>query len=852
MGKCGFTRAARIALLCSAACGMAAPAYAQEPTAAPGDQTAAPPPEQEVGQPTPQDPPAQPSAQQGGLEEIIVTARKRAENLQNIPVAETVISKREIENLRIDSIERVASLAPQLVVGRNGSGNGASIGLRGVSVAATSISLEQSVAIVVDGVYYSGGRALNMGMFDLQQVEVLKGPQSLFYGKNTTAGAISFTTADPTSTFQAMNRIGYEFRGKNPYAEAFVSGPITNQLSFRVAGRFSKQFDPLIRNVSEATTTYTRDIATGITTQHEYPDARNRGERNAVVRGGLKFDNDAGLTATLKATYNKYDSATPNSSSVIGRCEELGVVQTDPTAPCGEVFRHVQGAIPSDIAATLPFKAGNGRPFLDYKAFNTTLNLQYEAGPVTFSLTPAYINWRNYWNGDFDFTDNYLSRSPTVGGSSGNNANTYERQKAFSVEARAQSHLDGPVNFMAGGYYQDSDLIFQQANIFPGGIENSAAPEERYRYLTVFKDSHTFGKTYAVFGQVLWDITPQLNLTAGVRHTRETKDQLLSQPYVFPGSLGSFAVRAFETDQKFRNTSPEATITYKPTRDITTYLSYKTGYKSGGLSISGTISPATTLEDADFGPEKARGFEGGIKSTLLDNQLRLNFDFFRYKYTGLQIDYFDPLTIRYLTLNAATSRTQGAEIEAQFSPHSIRGLTVRGGFGYTDAKYTDFPIAPCIGGQRPDEGCNLNQNPVSLAFTAQDLTGDRMPQAPKYTATGSVDYATPIMSAMELGFSVAGRYSSRYKFYAFAPDNADRFFQPSYFTVDASVRLSNSTSGWELALIGRNLTNKFIVSTGFDLTYTGARAGLPTGIHADTRTSIYDPRTIAVQGTYRF
>jgi iron complex outermembrane recepter protein len=824
------------ALLCSSALVIAAPAFAQD---APAD---------------PQASAAEPQAQ-SGLREIIVTGRKQRENLQSIPIAETVVSKAQIDHFDVNSVEKMSTLAPQLIVGRNGSGNGAAIGLRGISVNATSISLEQSVAVVVDSVYYSGGRTLNMGMFDLSQAELLKGPQSLFYGKNTTAGALSFTTADPTKDFEGMARVGYEFNAHNPYVEGFISGPVSDTLSLRLAGRYSKQYGALIDNVSVAGTTYTRDIATGTVTSHvrPAPDSGNTpGERNFTTRFTAKWDPAAGLTATIKATYNDYHSNTPNSSGVVGVCEATGHVQTDVTAPCGHVFTQIQSALPRDIVSTLHYagRDPSGSPFLDYKAFNVTGNIQYDAGKVSLTLTPAYTTYVDYWNGDFDFTDNYLTRASTLG-TSGNNASTREQQRTFSLEARARTHFTGIFNVMAGGYYQDNDLYFGQENVFPGGAENSAAPDPSYRYLTVRKDSHTFGKTYATFGQVLVDITPQLNITAGVRYTHETKDSVQSQPYVISTAAGSFAQKTFVIPQAFDNTSPEATITWKPSHQLTIYGSYRTGYKSGGYSISGTIAPSSTAADAAFGPEKVKGFEGGVKSTLADNQLRVNADVFSYNYTGLQADFFNPLTIQYLTVNAAKARSRGAELEVEFAPRSVAGLNLRGSLAYTDAIYTSFPLAPCVGGQSRAEGCSLAINGAGNG-TRQNLSGAATPQAPKWAGTLGSEYSTPVSDAMKIGFSSNLRYSSRYKTYSFAPDAAKRFYQESYATIDASVRLSNENDRWELALIGKNLTNHFIQSSAFDLTYTGSGAGTLAGVHSDTRSSIYDPRTVAVQATVRF
>ncbi|MDB5704749.1 MAG: TonB-dependent receptor [Sphingomonas bacterium] len=823
--------ATRAALFCSAACLLASPALAQ--TAPAADPTE--------------------EAQTGGLQDIVVTARKRVENLQNIPVADQVISAKQIDNYQINSIEKVSVLAPQLIVGRNGTGNGAAIGLRGISVNATSISLEQSVATVIDGVYYSGGRALNIGLFDVGQVELLKGPQSLFYGKNTTAGAISIGTADPTRDFQAMLRTGYEFKGKQVFEEGFVSGPITDTLSLRVAGRVSKQFGSLIENTAYGVTTYTKDIATGTVTPHYTPPGKPNlpGEESATGRIGLKFAS-GGFTAVFKNTYNYYHTNAANSASVIGECES-GLVQTDPTAPCGHVFKVANGAIPADIAAVNPYENRHGgQNYLDYYMFNSTLNLTYETDKVTFSLVPAYTVYTDYWVTDSDFTSLYLNRAPALG-TGGNNAATREQQKASSVEFRAQTHLGGMFNVMAGGYYQHSELTFAQENLFPGGVENSAVTDPSLRYLTIRKRGFTNGDTYSVFGQVLLDITPTLNITGGVRYSHEKKDSMLSQPYVFPGSTASYKQTSISPPggQTFDNTSPEATVTWKPQSNITVYGSYRTGYKSGGFSISGTISPTTTYDNAAFGPEKVHGFEGGVKTTLFDRQVRLNAGAFSYIYTGLQVDFLNTITIQYLTLNAAAARTRGIELEAEFAPNAVPGLHLRSSAAFTDAKYTSFPLAPCLGGQTPLEGCSLAVNGAG-AGTRQDLSGQTTPQAPKFAGTLGVDYDTPISNNWKIGLSSNLRYSGRYKTYAFAPDAADRFHQDPYATIDASIRLMTADDKWEIALIGKNLTNHFVQSSAFDLTYTGARTGLATGLHADTRSTIYDPRTVAVQATVRF
>ncbi|MBM6577832.1 TonB-dependent receptor [Microvirga sp. SRT01] len=825
----------------------AAPAWAQAGSKEPAQ--AVPPPAQQVGEAQADPAATTDRAQRGGLEDIVVTARKRVENVQNIPVAETVVSSEQLQNQQITSIERLSSVAPQLIVGRSGTGNGAAIGLRGISVNATSISLEQSVAVVIDGVYYSGGRALNEGLFDLERAEVIKGPQSLFYGKNTTAGALSFTTADPTREFHGMARVGYEFRADQVYSEGFVSGPLSSTLSARLAGRVSKQYDGIIDNLATGGTLFTTDIVTGTRTAHPFAAPSSDdipAEKQKIFRAGLKWTPDSALSATVKATYNKVDQSTPHANVVIGFCEQ-GFVQSDRNAPCGRDWRSVQQRLPADIAASNPLlNRRNGLTYLEYESVGVSGNLQYDGDKVNISIVPGYIDWRTRWRGDNDFVQAYIPPS-----NSGNGSAEDSSLKAFSVEARAQSRFKGPLNVLIGGYYQDSDLDFQQDNLFPGGAENSAVSDQTLRYLTLRKVSHTYGKTYAGFGQILLDVSPTLNLTAGARYTHETKSSVFAQPYVIRTAQATYRQDAIGADQSFDNFSPEGTVTWKPSSDVTVYGSYKTGYKSGGFSISGLIVRNTTPADATFAPEKVKGFEGGIKTTLADRQLRVNLNAFNYNYSDLQVDFFDATIVQYLTLNAGKARTRGVELEAEYAPRPVPGLTLRGSLAYTDAKYTSFPFSPCLSGQRPDEGCTVGQTPNGVR-SFQNLTGERTQQAPVWTGTSNVDYSRPIGGGLKVGFTGSMRYSGSYHTSPFANSEARRFIQGSYATFDLNVRLAEENDRWELALIGKNLTNRFITAAAFDLTYTGSGTATPAGIHADGRSSVYDPRTIAVQGTVRF
>jgi outer membrane receptor protein involved in Fe transport len=161
------------------------------------------------------------AATAGGLDEVAVTA----------------ISGKQLDKYSMRTIEEIAAGTPQLSVTRGSSGSGATISLRGIGSPYTSIGIEQSVAVNVDGVYYGQGRIINEGFFDMSQVEILKGPQALFFGKNATAGVLSFTSANPTNHFEALGRVGYEFTAKQSTIEAMVSGPVSDTFGLRIAVR---------------------------------------------------------------------------------------------------------------------------------------------------------------------------------------------------------------------------------------------------------------------------------------------------------------------------------------------------------------------------------------------------------------------------------------------------------------------------------------------------------------------------------------------------------------------------------------------------------------------------------------
>ena len=797
--------------------------------------------------------------EEGGLETIIVTARKRTESVQDVPVAVQAISGLEIRRQDLTSLEKVAATVPDFTVGRASNGSGAQLTLRGIGSSSTSIGIEQSVAVVVDEVYYGQGRIIEEGFFDLSEMQILKGPQALFFGKNATAGVIALNSADPKKETEFLTKVAYEFRTRQTQAEAIASGYLTDTLGLRVALRGSVQSGGYYANEASPVT-YTTLNSTdflnhilnptttpaAVGTGHFASSASSQapGEHEFLGRVTLKWTPNDQLTGTLKLStdYNRVNNSSWNyvAYNCPGGSSSLGAPGV---FTCGPSFVTHQNNIPADIAATFPYARDDGQLYNLYQSYAATGTLAYKVDDFTVTSVSNYQTNNNSWACDCNFQST---------NSSGTWATENSTWKALSEELRVLSTFKSPVNFMLGVLGQKTRRDFDQWIMFASFEDPTAGPVNRY--LGTTKTSFTDGKTLAVFGQGIWAITPSVEFTAGARYTHETKDSMFSQPYnnfllegIFrPANAAQFGI--VSASQSFSNFSPEATISWKPMQDVMLYAAYKTAYKSGGFDNSGInsaaivgVDPATYMT---FNPEKAKGFELGAKTTLFDNQLRFNVTLFDYKYQDLQVQFFNSATFAFEVLSAQ-AKTQGVEIETEFAPRAVKGLTVNFSINYNDAKYTNF-IGPCYAGQHPDAGCPAGQ----LLPPFQDLSGQRLGMAPKVTGVVGGRYEIPIgTNGNHFDISANARYSDSYVASGFG---APTSLNPSYVVFDATLRMVGADDKWEMALVGKNLGNKFFVSGVVDGPGTGSNTGAPNGVSADQLGFGNLPRTVAVQATYKF
>ncbi|AYJ84869.1 TonB-dependent receptor (plasmid) [Sphingomonas paeninsulae] len=725
-----------------------------------------------------------------GLEDIIVTARRRSESMINVPVAVTALSGADVARYSANNIDKITQLAPQVMTSKGFSGNGASFAIRGLGSGQSDAGIEQTVAINVDGVQISRGRIVTSAQFDLARVEILKGPQALFFGKNSPAGVISITTADPTDHFEGYVRTGFEFAADNKYIEGAISGPLTSTLQGRFAFHAAKSIGYLKDVALPAP-----DLAAGLAA-YPFPGAwegRLGGATELAGRGTLKWAPSSRFDATAKVLIGRYKSDDPYSAAQVF-CAP-GVVPTGLGLPDTQddcAFNNKTAATAPPTAFVADWPGSGSKPFLDQHTLLGSLTMNYKFDNLTLTNVAGYTR---------------LTTALFANAQGSSNAQIYaaspERAETFSNEVRLNSDFDAPVNFVIGAYYDHSKRRSEGISRI-AGLAPDPATGVFYQFHRIGDVS---GDTYSAFGQIRWDIVSNLELAGGARYTKENKDLNIRNTYVNPVFLNSTpnGFRApgspLIASQKSSNWSPEATLTWHPIENTTIYAAYKTGYKSGGFSNPGTLRNFYTSDTIQFGPERAKGGEVGFKGYLLDHTLRLELTTYSYNFKGLQLSTFDAQTITYQIKNAAEARTRGVEANIDWKISSA--LTVRGALGYNKARYLSFPNATCYQRQTTlGTGCNIIPGTTTLS---QNLAGKPLPRAPDLSLNFGGSYDVPLGDAYMLSFSSDANYSSKY----FTEDSDDPYsMQKGFWRVNGSVRFKQADDKWELALIGRNIFNQ--------------------------------------------
>lgn len=632
-------------------------------TAAPAAMAAelpAPPPS--TSQPpavTPsQDPAAQPQiAAAGGpqgagdaIADIIVTAQKREERIQDVPIAITVVGGEAINRSGAKNLTELQGVAPGIFVSGNAGYGGSPISIRGTA-GTNSTLLDDPVAVYVNGVYQSSGAFSGTSFLDIGSIEIVRGPQGTLQGRNATAGAVLVRTADPTSEPGGYARFSiagpFEIRG-----EAAIGGPLSDTLGIRIAGNF---FD---------------ERGWGHNTFNDRPIGGGHGY---AFRGTLRWrpTSDLDLRFIAGRTFTYAEPALVRWAATSFNPSPAGPLILPGTAtPTTPLTRAQIEAIKDDDQFAL------NRPMFNRITDDSlTLDATYTLGAIDLVSVTGYDKIANYGGADSDG----IARTDREGFNTGDLPT-----ENFSQELRLQSNGDRRFTWILGGYYSNSE---QDMDFFIHNLQLSVADRRTTRFIA-FQDT----KSYAGFADGTFHLTPELAVIGGVRFTRETKDFRFDRT-IYNFDTGASILPLFQyrpAQAVFENTSYRAKVTYQPNTGLLLYGSYSTGFKGGGFNAFGT--------DAAFRPERLASAEVGVKADLWERRASVAISAYSNHYDDLQVRVGVPSGGVAIT-NAADSRIDGFELEGTLRPAPT--LSVSANLAYTNARFSSFPLARNLLDQGP-------------------------------------------------------------------------------------------------------------------------------------------------------
>ena len=747
--------------------------------------------------------------------DIIVTARKREETSLQVPVTISAVGAGELERRAITSLDNLTRIVPSLQIGAGGGAiQGGNVVIRGISGGDVNPFGDQAVSFNVDGVQVARAIVRRMASMDMQQIEVLKGPQALFFGKNSPGGVISITTADPTTRLEAKASVGYEFNAHELRGEGYVSGPLTDSLGARLAFYGSTMRGWVDNDFSGG----------GIYTPQ---DKHLPKSREVAVRGTLKFDNGGPFSARFKFTHNRLWDAGALTTEERVDCP-LGVPQAgggpDDCQANGRTARLDFG--PNVAALDSRFK--DGVPYLKQFQSLSSLELNYN---ISDALTLTSVS--GFYQTRSRVADNFsLAFNPAAGIASSNDLKFRE----MSQELRLRSDFDGAINFLIGGYAQDSKAyvaVITAANYLAPVVQNNFAIEQR-------------GTSISGFAQLMVKPIDVIEITGGARYSYERKHLPFIAASTAPGVPALVPQNpAVPRRESWNDLSPEFTVSYRPTQRLTVFGSYKKGFLSGGFNSG----QANFNNDLRYDQQTIRGFEGGIKASLLNGALRANLSAYRYTVAGLQVtsNFQSGNIIVQQVTNAGKVTTKGIEGDLNYRVPNT-GLTLRSAVSYNDGRYNQFTVA-CYRGQTQSLGCNAGSPSAAGLYSLQDLAGRQMVRAPKWTGTIGVGYQTDVGSDLRASINADGSYSDGY--YS-DPTQSPGSYQRHYATLDATADLGHRDGRWTVAIIGRNLTNKYYYNRSNGMPGTGTAPGGVTGTRADTIGYLSRGREIMLRVSTKF
>ena len=681
------------------------------------------------------------------LDDIIVTAQKKQESLQNVPISVDVVGGETLDRLGLSNFDELSGKIPNFSVRKSGSTS--LISIRGIGSGGDR-GFEQSVGMFIDGVFAGRDQQFAVPFFDLQRVEVLKGPQSILFGKNTIAGAVNITTAGPTEAPRASLTAEYEPEANERVLSGYVSGPLTETLRGRLAVRVSRNDGYLFNTLTN------RD---------------ERGSEDALIRASVEWEPSDTLRVNAK-----FEHGAVNRVGAPFQLISFGA------------YKSVLTAFDPKIEDRLDRQSSSGKFYNDAEEIqsdNFAVSVHKELGDYVLSAVTGYSSFDTKQTNDSDFTSIPLIAYKQA-----------EEFRQFSQELRLESPVDRRFEYTLGAFYQRGTYAIAPSM----DVDGSLLGMPKIGSMRTFDQTST---VWSAFAEGKLHLNDAFTVVGGLRYTDETKSAFKQNTVVKFGTqtpetspmvlaiskavLGSVNFSA-DLDRSESNLSPSLALQYGDADRGMAYAKVTQGFKSGGFDVADQSGLSLEYEG-----EEATSYELGWKTRLADNRAEVNLAIFRTDFKDLQVSAFDG--VRFLTTNAAAARSQGVEVNGrwQITP----ALYFTGSAAYTDATYQNYTGAVCTAEQK-------------AAFTGpgtclQDLSGRPLFASSKWSGNVNLEHVADLPNGLTLQSNLGVNYRSKHYL---ATDLADASLQDGYATVDAGVAVVSQSNRWRAGLIVKNLTDE--------------------------------------------
>ncbi|MCX2980282.1 TonB-dependent receptor [Halieaceae bacterium IMCC14734] len=722
------------------------------------------------------------------LEEVIVTANRREENLQEVAISVSAFTDEFFKNTGTTNLKQLDQYTPNFKITPVTDSRSTSIRIRGIGSVGSNAGIDPSVGVFIDGVYQGRAGMSVADLMDIQRVEVLRGPQGTLYGKNTAAGALNIISKAPAELFEAEVELvlgNYE----TVEARGMVNVPLGD------SGHATRLSGYYVENGGFDKNTYTgKDI-------------------NITERWGLRSrtlfstENAGDFTFSLDYSKNTGDCCAPDIIDYVGDGSAQGLpferLVAETGVPLPDVVDPYDRELYFDTEFTNDVKVGGVA-----LEWSKELNNEY-----VLTWINAYRGYESFSTLDGDFS-HYA----------GVKYETDVELSQVSSEFRIASPVGEVFDWQIGFYYFDSQMDTEGQNgflpLFGSNFANPPFPDGIWPDGGINFDTNKHETTsYATFGQANWTFAEDWKLTFGARYTYEEKSrkgtQISTPDPIFPIDAPPIAGpdTAIDEDRDADDISPSLSLSYFAAPDVMLYASASQGFKSGGFNQLRTAQGVP----GEFDDERSRNYELGIKSSWLERRLQVNMTAFFVDYEDFQAQGFDGSNI--LVRNAGTMESKGVEFDLIYVPNSL--ATMGMAIGYNDATYGEFPTGECTAAQL---FAVTGGSPLVPADCVQDLEGKSIDNAPEWTVSNflqlSDDFGDSGMSWMaRLEYNYTGELYM-------AQDLDESVKRDPVHMVNARVNLSGANKKWEVTLWGRNLLDEEYHVVAFDIPVTGGFAGI--------------------------